>query len=627
MIHRPSFLWLLLFFFATKGFSDSDPVQIENKTSGPIFIGVYRIQEKGYKLEGSLQKILSKHKIELPITLKPSKIAVFFSEQETSLQTNFLEPPNGVYLLDLKVRRISGSLKDEEYIIYKKNENLHFSTNESYYTNHFKRISKEFVYYYKAKSQIVVRVSQDLGGEEKRYLSRRQPKVKEALEQLFQDPSIEVKNPPTIAFCFSGGGYRAMIATLGFLGEAEEAKILQTSTYLATVSGSTWAVNPWMISKKPLKEYQHSLSLRVQEKPNKPKPDAMEMLLLLSEKILSKQKISTVDIYGALLANKLLEEFENPQFVRASSVQKILSKSDHPLPINTAVTPLNSTSSQYEWVEFTPFEVGGCRYLQAFVPVSAFGRRFENGLSVKYAVEPSLGYFLGIFGSAFSFSLADVMRVEQERILALSKRSKLLPDISPENFEYLKEEISDLSLSQKRFATKVNNFIYQLENPEFKAQEYLNFVKDKEYLEFVDSGMDFNLPFPPLFRRNVDIIIACDSSADAAQAIALKKMQAYATREKIALPPIGDATEAQKFCFVFQDEDPKTPTIIYIPLKKNVAYHPDFDPAKSDFCKTTNFEYTREEFELLSGLAAFNFKSSRSEILEVLKKIVREKNQ
>ena len=56
---------------------------------------------------------------------------------------------------------------------------------------------------------------------------------------------------------------------------------------------------------------------------------------------------------------------------------------------------------EYEWFEFTPFEVGGCDYLNMFVPSSHFGKRFKGGQLRGDFKEISFGMLLATFGSAF----------------------------------------------------------------------------------------------------------------------------------------------------------------------------------------------------------------------------------
>ena len=64
------------------------------------------------------------------------------------------------------------------------------------------------------------------------------------------------KRIPTIAVVASGGGVRAMLATLGVLKGLEETGLVNAVTYMCGLSGSTWALAQWISSKDP-----HSMDL------------------------------------------------------------------------------------------------------------------------------------------------------------------------------------------------------------------------------------------------------------------------------------------------------------------------------------------------------------------------------
>jgi hypothetical protein len=84
-----------------------------------------------------------------------------------------------------------------------------------------------------------VRREETLCEEEQAFLLKRKEKCREAL-QLFLNRQLEPEHVPTIAFCASGGGYRAMISTAGFLRAAEEIGLYQTCCYFSAISGSAW---------------------------------------------------------------------------------------------------------------------------------------------------------------------------------------------------------------------------------------------------------------------------------------------------------------------------------------------------------------------------------------------------
>ena len=78
---------------------------------------------------------------------------------------------------------------------------------------------------------------------ERLFEKNRIPKVRRALHTHFGIP--QDKHMPRIAFAGSGGGYRAMLSTLGFLIGAQKIGLLDSALYTSALSGSTWIAGPW----------------------------------------------------------------------------------------------------------------------------------------------------------------------------------------------------------------------------------------------------------------------------------------------------------------------------------------------------------------------------------------------
>lgn len=92
-----------------------------------------------------------------------------------------------------------------------------------------------------------VRVGSELCSEEMQFNEVRQRVVRAALAKLtgIDLEPLPADHTPRIQICASGGGYRAMIATLGALIGLEECGVLDTVTSIAGLSGSTWAMAGW----------------------------------------------------------------------------------------------------------------------------------------------------------------------------------------------------------------------------------------------------------------------------------------------------------------------------------------------------------------------------------------------
>lgn len=489
----------------------------------------------------------------------------------------------------------------------------------------------------------------DIPHEEEQFVNRRAIAAQRGLKKLL-GKNVPKNRMPTIALAFSGGGFRAMTATLGFLKGAQDIGLLDSSYYMAGLSGSSWAIAPWLASKKSVHDYLTDLSVRLKGgiEPLSPSKDLIKTLLaVFITKFLYGQTITAMDIYGAVLANLLLRHIgENGLSLTLSDTHKASAEGRWPLPIYTAV---ETTVTPYEWMEVTPFEIGSS-YLKSYVPVWSFGRKFSNGISTPdrlgFAPEQTLGYFLAVFGSAFEVSLKDVIAHSAEIIDMLMIHLEQLPDVFDEYFgksmyyrltyaalqatlpkllenffKDLDEYIHSSSLSNARLIPDLQpNFTYDVDGSP---------LADQETLTMVDAGIAFNLPIPPLLRpaRNVDVIIAYDtSSAIASQgAISLRKAEQYARNHDLKFPAIDYVKAGKQLVSVFKDpNDPEVPTVIYFPLINNPAYSSTFTVEKcmaTSYCATTNFDYSVDQVNELAGLAEFTLKQHA----DVIRKAIQEK--
>lgn len=88
--------------------------------------------------------------------------------------------------------------------------------------------------------QAVVRKGLDLCSEETAFLTARRAKVRDQFAKYMglEAAQVHPDDIPTVAFGGSGGGYRAMLAFLGYSLAMREAGLWDLLTYVAGVSGS-----------------------------------------------------------------------------------------------------------------------------------------------------------------------------------------------------------------------------------------------------------------------------------------------------------------------------------------------------------------------------------------------------
>ena len=467
-----------------------------------------------------------------------------------------------------------------------------------------------------AKTVAMVRHSPDLSIQEKQMLQKRDPLIKQKIKQVL---ALDVTTAPRIALCCSGGGYRAMLATLGFTKAIRDIGVLDMTSYMVGLSGSTWLFAPWVLRDVDLDAYERLLmpKIAVDLKKTQIRPDAISFKFL--QKKLHGQDLSLADVWGALVANVLLGDLnKGGLFSHLSSLAPRVQEGKYPFPICTAVMPPSKFTAVYEWVEFNPFEIS-CQTFESSIPAWSFGRRFENGQSVGGASEQSLGFWMGVWGSAFALNANDIIRHAVRP--AISQENERLDAILNKLVDKAEYEITSKQLGKIRISpAKLHNFLYKVPGSP---------LEEKESMILVDAGIHMNLPFPPLLRaeRNVDIILVCDVSGDISNLMALRTMVDYAREKGLKFPPIDfdkltktvfqpDPTDPAKNAFkisVFQDHtNPNVPVVIYMPaITDNEVISKDYP--------TLKMEYSQDEAGKLIGMAYDRVKKNEQKILKAIK--------
>lgn len=454
----------------------------------------------------------------------------------------------------------------------------------------------------------------DIGPEEKEFVALRLTRVQKSLEKIF-NITLDQERIPKIGMIFSGGGIRSMLTTTGFLHGAQQTGILDCTLYCATLSGSTWGLASWIASREPISLFKTRVINSLQEGMNQlNEPHELNPLLnIFITKLLSGQYISAIDIYGAILANTFLSNvIHNPIQATITQTHAHILSGNYPLPIYTAIQTYHEP---YEWMELTPFEVGSS-FLKSYIPTWAFGRTFNNGVSTNYAPEQTLGYFLGVFGSAFEVSLKDLVKMSASN---LSFYGNQLPSLLATGLKKcLRLILSSFIGDTRLFPSVLFNYTFGFPHSP---------TGNTKTVGLVDAGIDFNLPFPPLLRtaRDIDILIVYDSSATITGVPELKKACAYAQRNNLRFPEISSDHADKQIMNIFMNQDMKTPIIIYFPRIKNNAYSLHFDPEiciNSSYCNTFNFTYSPEQALLITELPEFTIKQKKHAIYDTIKQVL-----
>lgn len=475
-----------------------------------------------------------------------------------------------------------------------------------------------------------VRVGNGVSVQERAVLGKRMDVTRGAMQAKFG----KINRAPKIAVIASGGGYRAMWFTLGFLVAAQKIGLFDMVTWMGTLSGSTWALASLLQNNVKLgsisanqfrTKFVHMLKGKSLQS-DISREDFNLITNLFITDILFVRPLTLVNIYGALLANRLFENFANQKQVqRLSDQQTLINQGTFPIPIYTAVSG-EENQSEYYWYAFTPWEVSMEPWTRGgngiSIPSWGYGRKYRNGQSTGYMPELSLGYLLGSFGSAFA---ADIEKIY----------SSIGKGIENQSVRRIIDSVVIANIGGKRLTwAAVPNFGRGVQQSPLRANDAL---------QLVDAGLDFNLPYPPLSgmraERNPEILIFVDASANIIGSGEFKKVEAYARARGLKFPKIDYDLPAKNAVTIHQDEsDPSMPVVIYISrindanqtelLKRSFLqpYHSTltgFDVEKctsKESCNTYNFSYSYDDAMKLSTLAEFNTMAYTAEILLAIKK-------
>ncbi len=411
-----------------------------------------------------------------------------------------------------------------------------------------------------AKKTISVRTEKTLCPAEKEFIEKRKPRILQALARHCNHTSYT-----SIGIAFSGGGQRARNYTAGFFYALQKTGILNIFSYMSFLSGSTWFAAPFLESKKTLDDFLRTPinnNAYIDIKTNIPLANSR----LLRKKIF-KQPLSFIDIYGmGLESQHIIPVSQDTLYLETKN-------DEYPYPIYTACI---ADTNPYTWMEFTPDEIGS-EDIGGFIPSFAFNSQFFKGKSHVIAPCESLGFLLGIWGSAISVNIRETAQALLEgTIQEKLTHSALVTLLSNTNIGHSRAAIAE-----------VHNFAFGIQGSP---------LAHKQTCKLLDAGIDFNTPIPPLLRqeRNCKIIVVVDISGTIEGAPEFKKAIEYAKKHGLTMPDIDFNKAGKNACSVYYDpNNTATPCMIYIPrINLNTAMD-------KGHASTFNLTYSKEEAEFV----------------------------
>ncbi|CAJ0911753.1 2227_t:CDS:2 [Entrophospora sp. SA101] len=438
-----------------------------------------------------------------------------------------------------------------------------------------------------------------------------------------------------------------MIATTGYLRALQDSGLYDCGMYLAGVSGSCWNIALQYSSRissqenpiEALLEHfrtrltNHIASPRGLFKLLKHSPDPEKTVELifggLIEKKLSGADIGIIDIYGALLAARLLlGDDSQTQFkdFKLSEQKRFLEGGKNPLPIYTAIHHArpwkdflnkedaslienynqilknhHNQKDHYRWFEFTPFEIG-CDEFEAWIPTWSFGRKFELQKNLERIPEQNFALLIGIFGAAPCAPILAMKNLGEQKQLKFEGHHAVP-------------------------ASNNKNFLYHLHPPPYKLG-----VANSPVLHLIDSGASNDLPLYPLTHpnRDVDIIIGFDCSSQINKHEYFEEEQKIFT-ERRGINSVPVDVDSNKYCEIYDYQangisgDGFTPVFrkdsckfVYLPFLENSKVDDKFIPCTEKFCNFANFTYTRDQVDLIVRLAKQNWMEVEDKVKSVI---------
>ncbi|XP_077463857.1 cytosolic phospholipase A2 [Stigmatopora argus] len=269
-------------------------------------------------------------------------------------------------------------------------------------------------------TKLDLRFSLALCEKEKRFRQTRRERVMLGIKKLLdmEKPRVLPSSPeevPVIAISGSGGGFRAMVCYSGVMKALFESGVLDCSTYIAGLSGSTWYMSilyshPEFPNKGP-SYINKELMNRVNSNPLRllMPQHIKNYIQALWIKKASGQPVTFTDIFGMLIGETLIPARMD---IKLSDIQEKINQAQSPLPLFTClhVKPDVSELMFADWVEFSPYEIGMAKY-GTFMKPDLFGSKFFMGTVVKKYEENPLHFLMGVWGSAFSILFNRVLGV------------------------------------------------------------------------------------------------------------------------------------------------------------------------------------------------------------------------
>lgn len=240
----------------------ADQITIENKTPDSIYVALYYVSQLGTKkITRTTNPILLLPHAQVGLERPSFKVGydreLVFATQEQELKNKFSELEfNQLHKQNIgffKGTKFFLTIDRGHYFIYSSLYEPIQTVKQLTIQEVMKVLARYGVKNSHEQESAVIRPSTALSLEEKNYLITRDSIIKKEAEQLV-GRTISTNALPRIAVCLSGGGFRAMLGSIGFLSGLQQEHMLDLVSYISALSGSAWAVVPWIMTGLSLSE-------------------------------------------------------------------------------------------------------------------------------------------------------------------------------------------------------------------------------------------------------------------------------------------------------------------------------------------------------------------------------------
>ncbi|KAM5240886.1 cytosolic phospholipase A2 epsilon isoform 2-T2 [Hipposideros larvatus] len=484
-----------------------------------------------------------------------------------------------------------------------------------------------------------VRLGYNLCSEELEFLQKRKVVVAEALKQVLQlEEDLQMDEVPLIAIMSTGGGTRSMTAMYGHLLGLQKLNLLNCSSYITGLSGSTWTMatlysDPEWSSKNLEPAILEARRHAVKDKLPTLHPD---QLLKYREELRQRSqegyKVTFTDFWGLLVEAFLGDETNE---CKLSDQRAALSQGQNPLPIYLTINVKDDVSNKD---------------------------------------------FRGLWSSIFSMNVLDVWdycqnsedffyRWTRERVYNIED-DPLLPEIPKCEANVLDTAVvtpaSWLSntfreiLTYRSLVSEFHNFLLglqlhtdYLQNGQFSMwkdtvlDDFPNQLTESvNHLCLVDTAFFFNASYPPLLRpeRKADLIIHLNYCAGS-QTKPMKQSCEYCALQNIPFPEYDLQEEGNsnlKECYLMENsQEPDAPIVLFFPLINDTFQKykaPGVERSPEELEKgqvdiygpktpyaTKEVTYTEAAFDKMVDLCEYNILNNKDKLLHALRMVVEKK--